>query len=690
MLQWRRRSRFRLVIISVVLGACSFWVAFPSLVLAETWIAIPPTGKARIEPGSILDFSGLMSEPEAISGKYGPIVARDGHFEWRDRPGKPSRFYGINLCFSANYIERKDADDFAETLWRSGYNAVRIHHYERDLLKTNAVDSLDFDPLMWDRLDYLVHALKKRGIGITTDLFVNRTPVRGEIAGIDWKVTSKDYKGLVFIHPPAMENLKAFARKFFEHENPYTHSAWKNESALLFLSYVNEDTESWKANPSVSNLYHEACLKKYPPKDGSGRLDAPTFIRFCMERQSAGFEEIRNFLSAMGVKAPATDLNFKRSLWQMPARNGFDYVDQHAYWDHPQEAPGGARRYALTSYMEKPSSYGIFSLFPMRIFGRPFTVTEFNHVYPNPYRAESILVGAYAGLQDWDALFRFNFSNDRGDLLAESPIVGFNIANDPVALLSDRVNLLMFLRRDVKSSEIRVPLTLPRANEFEPWQEWNAALPVSYLNLGLVGQIGVRFADAKTGASEFFKVVLPTGEISKKMVRADDDFSSNRFTSSTRELDLRFDSRQFRAVTPKSEALVLNGEVEGNGSRMSVKNGGGFAVFFAASMDGNDLDRSERILVLHMTDVQNSEVGWKDGEKNVLGNYGKLPRLVAVGKAEMRIKTGGSILSCFACDLSGKRLREVPLTKDGAAVTWKANTGGDGANPVLVYELNSK
>ena len=48
-----------------------------------------------ILPGSVLDFSSRLDAP---AGKYGPVVIRNGHFEFRDRPGEPLRFYGTNLC----------------------------------------------------------------------------------------------------------------------------------------------------------------------------------------------------------------------------------------------------------------------------------------------------------------------------------------------------------------------------------------------------------------------------------------------------------------------------------------------------------------------------------------------------------------------------------------------------------------
>jgi len=44
---------------------------------------------------------------------------------------------------------------------------------------------------------------------------------------------------------------------------------------------------------------------------------------------------------------------------------------------------------------------------------KPFTVTEWNHCYPNEYAYQTpVLLAAYARTHDWDALFQFAFSHD--------------------------------------------------------------------------------------------------------------------------------------------------------------------------------------------------------------------------------------------------------------------------------------
>lgn len=82
-------------------------------------------------------------------------------------------------------------------------------------------------------------------------------------------------------------------------------------------------------------------------------------------------------------------------------------------------------------------------MMPTLIFGKPFTVTEFNYVCPNRHRAEGgPLIGAYASLQNWDGLFRFSRAPHSAFVVKQQPIDVFEAANDPLAQLSERLTEL--------------------------------------------------------------------------------------------------------------------------------------------------------------------------------------------------------------------------------------------------------
>ena len=98
----------------------------------EDWI--PISEDPWIEPGSALDFTQVLPH-HAPAGKFGRVVAVGDHFEFTGLPGVPQRFYGVNICGNANVPSSREAcDRFAAQLSRIGYNTLRIHHHERDLV----------------------------------------------------------------------------------------------------------------------------------------------------------------------------------------------------------------------------------------------------------------------------------------------------------------------------------------------------------------------------------------------------------------------------------------------------------------------------------------------------------------------------------------------------------------------------
>ena len=202
---------------------------------------LPLDDRLDIEPNSALDFSRIVSW-HAPAGKFGRVIASDGgRMALADRPKEPVRFYGFNLCFTAQYLPHAEADRLAERFLRLGYNAVRLHHYESTLVDRAGGSSTQLNPEMLDGLDYLIAALKKRGLYVTTDLFVSRPVYNSEIwPGTTGDIEMDSYKMAVPVNERAFANYKAFASALLTHVNPYTGQRWADDPTLAWLSLINE------------------------------------------------------------------------------------------------------------------------------------------------------------------------------------------------------------------------------------------------------------------------------------------------------------------------------------------------------------------------------------------------------------------------------------------------------------------
>ena len=92
--------------------------------------------------------------------------------------------------------------------------------------------------------------------------------------------------------------------------------------------------------------------------------------------------------------------------------NMFDIIDSHAYWNHPVFPNVDWDRndfYVENKDLTKDAFGGtLTSLASQRVYGKPFSVSEYDHPYPNQFGAQMYpMFASYASFQDWDCIYTF-------------------------------------------------------------------------------------------------------------------------------------------------------------------------------------------------------------------------------------------------------------------------------------------
>ncbi|WP_288592891.1 hypothetical protein [uncultured Victivallis sp.] len=621
---------------------------------------IPVTFTDDTVAGSPLDFSSLADAP---AGKYGFVrPASDGTMTFENAPEKRLRIYGVNLCFSANYPEKKFADALAERLVRCGYNGVRFHHQDTDLLDPAASNTLTFDPEKLDRLDYLFAALKKRGLYLTTDFYTNRELKPGDnVPECDF--SGPQLKTLMPISRAARENWKEYVRRWMRHRNPYTGLTWAEDPALFCVNIANEDPLC--ANWNLSESSRKCYLEYFAQWKKAGNPD--NFTLFLSELQGKCLDELQAFLKDdLRMETMVTSLNFQMNSALTVMRDRFEAVDVHSYFDHPSfpetkwAAPYLFRQQSAVGGAAKP----LTDLMACRIFNKPFLVTEINFCNPNRYRAEyGPLIGGYAALQEWSGIFRFTWTHsawgvERG---ASGPPFMFDIAGDPLARLSDRIVIAMFRRGDVSPARQKFAQRFS-ANDLGVGDR-NGDI-ANFGILGLTGQVGAvvvpRIPKDVTvlGGSDDPEIKIPFGPV----------------VSSTGELKIDAGSRSFTVSSPRSESITLErGSLEAG--RLSVHDVQGFQTVAAIALDEHPLAASGSILVIHLTNVLPTGMTFEDETMQLIPDIGRLPILVRRLKAEVGIAAGERPFRVTALNGNGKALGEVKGVLTDGVFRFTADPG---------------
>ncbi len=678
----------------------------------------PMKSVRAIEAGSALDFSFVLDAP---AGKYGFMQARNGKFIF-EKQQAPTRFYGANLCFSANYLDKAQVDELVERFGRIGYNAMRFHHFDRDLVKDLPANSDTINRENLDKLDYMVYALKKRGIYITTDLFTVRTMKPGEFKSFPTLELQRDYKLAAMLLPEVRDNLKKVSRELLTHKNPYTGLSWVDDPVFIGFSLINENTIFHIINISSSDeirkIYNDHFEKWAAEKKitvtKENRLEE--FRGFLSAVYRDYYADMVKFMRGLGVKVPLTDQNFIMSPNLTAHRVGYDYVDNHLYWDHPRFI--GAKQWTPpTQFLNKSVLLGHLEspcdIAPTRVFGKPFTVTEFDFCHPNGFRAEGApIFGAYAAMQDWDALFRFAYSHNGPNMFKDTSLGTFDVVNDPVRILSERIGIAFFTRGDVKAAAASFPIAVSPADHVN----YVSGFPKGAQELTLFGKVGSVLYDgngkftpglpADTRAiyaydsaltAKAVRVPLLTGKTSadavaellslKLLTPAEAQRGGKVVTSLTGELTADFEAATFKAVTPRSEAFVVPAKQRAAGKFASVESTRGFSVFSAIAVDDKALAESSRILLLHLSNADTEGTQYGSETMQVLLAYGRGPVLVRKAVSEVSLAASGDGWKLYALNLGGKRVGEVPFRRTEAGIAFTADTFGANGDALFAYEL---
>ncbi|MCF7707505.1 MAG: hypothetical protein K9N52_01225 [Verrucomicrobia bacterium] len=721
------------------------------------WIELEP--ELEIKAGSALDFTAMgFVDPPA--GKYGRVIlSDDGKFAFADKPRTRQKFYGVNLCFSAQYLDESTADMLAERLARIGYNTVRLHHYERDLV-TSEQAGTKLNPEQARCLDYLVDALRRRGIYWTTDIFVSRR-VRYQDIGESKQgvIPMNTFKILVPVHDGARENWKQFARNFLDRTNSVSSVRYADDPALIGLVMINEGNfanfySQIKEIPEWREAWNRWLVDRFGDKEGLksewggvlndnenpavGSVDMPEnlwsnsprtrdFILFLSQTERRMTGEMRRFLrDEIGCRALISNANsWTYYVTDQAARAEYDYVDDHFYVDHPRFLENDWRlpsRCPNENPISSGADGGRTRTFT-RLLGKPYTISEYNYSAPGRFRGVGgILTGAMGALQDWDGIWRFAYSHSRNSISEPSRMGYFDLASDPLSQAAERASLLLFLRGDMQPAPHSVAVTMtpkdlrnpknriPRIPPDWHWAAWITKVgtyvaedKIDYdLTLGLPLEWETPAAAYESdavidkypyslGDEEVLGLLRERGIVSDENPT---DPRSNIFESETGEILVEGDKGTMVIDTPRTAGgfASVGKTIDAGEAGVRITVGGYDATVWVSALDGAEIPESKRLLVTHLTDLQNSGIEYAEKARKTLLDWGQLPYLVRAGTAEVSIEfdpdTDITRVKVWALSLGGRRVQELPVRTNDHTLTFTADVAdatGEGAT--ILYEL---
>lgn len=704
-----------------------------------------------IHAGSPLDQSARIDHTPA--GARGRLLASGDHFAFASAPNTPVRFAGVNICTDALILTPTQITQLADDIKRSGYNSVRFHHFDH-LVTTGSGNTFNLNTTRFNELDQLFRALKDRGIYISIDLFSFRKFSTSETThisrgGISGELSGNNFKALIPIEPRARESWERYAtlllttipqgRNALPAGYPRT---WRDDPALISICMVNEDNlyKHWAANSYIKGLYDTAFNAAKATEPGTTDAEKLSHFIFRKHRESEGTN--KNFLLGLGVQALITGANYGGPAQGLAFQRSqiYDYVDEHTYYNHPVYQPGKVGTTPITSTQRESlvvsKADSPRDVMASRVFGKPFTVSEWNASRPNRYRAESaVLLPAIASHQGWSGLYNFQYGHKVNEVINGAYDNSFSITSDPINLVSARLTSLLFLRGDIQTSPNRIGWALRENEAFHGINNTGSeanrnalakAVSAFYANVGFVTQIGMKIGapGAVLGTSGISTVVTgttptpPSGTgiyqstsgLAAALTGTPQNPASQRLftgtlkttippggsmtvesSSDTGQMTLNSITGVATVVTARSELFALPPGAQSSGDQVvSIQNQDTPASVCVIAVDsqGHSLAQTSRILVAHLTDSLPTGATFADEDRRVLTSWGGAPHLVARGETTLTLRLAsppsGHSWKAYVLDHGGRRV-VIPGTSTPRQIAMVA---GASANGRTDYALN--
>jgi hypothetical protein len=420
-------------------------------------------------------------------------------------------------------------------------------------------------------------------------------------------------------------------------------SCWFDDVGLTTVAVSGLRSDESLEAPLVRRIEYTECPAYTPARVG----DMSSF--YC-ELEENYYSAMRTFLrDSLHVRVPIAGTNFNIGPPDIAVQSKQDYVDNHSYWDHPSfpGVPWSSTDWTITNRPMVMETDGatvgqLFAGAPAA--GKPFTVSEYNHPFPNRYQSEALLFfTAYGAFHGADGLMLFEYNSS--DSWESDRIDNFfSIHRNPamMALVPSCAAAYRWGMVSPSSETILLAyapadyLTYPRRDN-AGWIGW------SLVDRRLALQHGVRASS--------FESPVPLDSSSLGPAPA------SPFVTDTKEIT--WDAGGLLSVaTPRfaGAAGFLNAFSGRQAGPLTLAAANGFGSLTWISLTADSLRQARRSLLTVSSMAQNTGMVW-DGTTTIHDNWGGAPTQVAPLLLTLVLNVSADSLRVYPLDPSGGETR---------------------------------
>ena len=408
--------------------------------------------------------------------------------------------------------------------------------------------------------------------------------------------------------------------------------------------------------PTISGLatgetIENSTVKRIEYKDRLNYSDnrVKDQVSFYLNIERDFFSNMRSYLKdTLGVKTPVTGSNWFSGTEDFYTQEGMDYIDNHAYWDHPQFpdiAWDPINWFIKNQPMMKSPDFGtipnIFSGFQMK--NKPFTISEYNHPYPNQYQSEMLpMITSYAAFNGADAIMFFDY-NSADDWQYDALTSYFDIQRNNAIMAAMPVFGYAFRNNLINESSASTELSYSQDDIFgfsktndQPW--WTTRLPFSN-NIYLTNKI---VTDSFTSNTSIYSQTLPT-EPQNPYISSNSQFTWDTLGSFT------INTNNFISI-----AGSLNNFKNKQAGNLTLTDADGFGSVAWLSLDSAQIMDTKRSIIVLNKYQENTNMTWYNNNSTLKNTWGNAPTLQDPLNVKLRLNLNAKALRVYQLDSSGK------------------------------------
>ena len=650
----------------------------------------------------------FVFEDEKPAGKHGFCQAVGNDLRFED--GTLARFWGVNVNGGACFPDKDYAPKVARRLAMAGCNIIRFHQLDAEWDTPNlfsyhkgkrVTTTRVMDPKSLDSLDFFIKCLKDEGIYVYLDMLTYRKFKEGD--GVpQHSILPDKARPWCITNPRLIELQKEFCDQIWNHVNPYTGLAYKDEPAIVLTEIVNEcdlfvDTFSSKVDYEPATYYineFRRFFKAWLEEQGIEydwencdlyAKDEP-LLQFKLYISKKYFREMRDYMRSIGVKIPIAGTNWTKCPDNVMTHTEMDFTDSHSYfydwrWGNTERI---CRNRAITSV-----PYAFPNLATMKLANKPFFISEWDMPWPNSYRAEGpIYYAAVGALQGWAGFTIHTYAYSTR--LDEMKVLGRELST-PVGGIPYREGIFSTWNDPAKFGLFYHAALMLRRCDITPA---NKGVAVSYDKMGAKHGIANQGLLEQHRSATVFGKELPEGY--DELVESSYDYPhpEKGFIRSDNGQMWRDLKKEFGVIdTPRTKVVYgLLGRAANKASTvrktlMGVELDGlnvacstDFGVIALSSLTDEPLDKTNNILLSAIGRARNTDPVF-DGEKML--EVGKPPIMAEVIQADIRLKTEhGNDMKVWGVNAEGFYSGKVLTTYEDGYLCFHI---GDEQNPACYY-----